>query len=175
MVNVPHPLVSQLRFTRGEFLRAVKRVDEADATQRLLPMNCISWNVGHLAWQEQRYFLHYGQGRMLLPEIDRDFAFGAPASTPSLKEMLVAWQTITQAADPWLNTLTPAVLQQHVISQGKPIARTYGNLLQRVIYHYWYHIGENMAIRQQLGHDRLPVFVGDIDNKAPYRPEQSEA
>ncbi len=71
-----------------------------DLRQRFLPMNCISWNVGHLAWQEQRYFLHYRQGQILMPEIDKNFAFGALASTPSLKEMLAAWQAITQAADP---------------------------------------------------------------------------
>ena len=73
----------------------VKGVSEEDAQKRVLPMNCLSWNVGHLAWQEQRYFLHYGQGVMLLPEIDREFAYGAPGSTPSLKEMLAAWKTIT--------------------------------------------------------------------------------
>jgi hypothetical protein len=48
-----HPLVLQLRFTRREFLRSVIGVSEDDARQRLLPMNCLSWNVGHLAWQEQ--------------------------------------------------------------------------------------------------------------------------
>ena len=64
-----HPLVSQLRFTRSEFLRAVKGVSEVDAQKRLLPMNCLSWNVGHLAWQEQRYFLYYAQGQLILPEI----------------------------------------------------------------------------------------------------------
>lgn len=167
-----HPMVSQLRFTRSEFLRAVKGVGEEDACKRLLPMNCISWNVGHLAWQEQRYFLYYGQGQMLLAEIQRDFAYGAPASTPPLKEMLAAWQTITQAADPWLDALTPEKLQEHVIRKGKPSPYIFGNLLQRVIYHYWYHIGENMAIRQQLGHSHLPEFVGNIDDQAPYRPEQ---
>ena len=166
-----HPLVNQLRFTRSEFLRAVKGISDEDARKRLMPMNCISWNIGHLAWQEQRYFLHFGQGRMLLPEIDRDFAYGAPGSTPPLKEVLSAWKTIATAADPWLDTLTSAKLQKQVVSNGKPIQRIYGNLLQRVIYHYWYHIGENLAIRQQLGHKRLPQFVGDIDGKAPYRPE----
>ncbi|HEU0296837.1 MAG TPA: DinB family protein [Anaerolineales bacterium] len=168
---MPHPLVSQLRFTRSEFMRAVKGVGDEDARKRLLPMNCLSWNIGHLAWQEQRYFLYYGQGQMLLREIDKSFAYGAPASTPPLKEVLSAWRAITSAADPWLDTLTPAKLQQNAISNGKPIAYFYGNLLQRVIYHYWYHIGENLAIRQQLGHKRLPQFVGDIDGKAPYRPE----
>ena len=29
-----------------------------------------------------------------------------------------------------------------------------------------------MAIRQLLGHTRLPVYVGDIDKKAPYQPEE---
>jgi uncharacterized damage-inducible protein DinB len=169
--TMPHPLINQLRFTRSEFMRAVKGISDEDARKRILPMNCISWNVGHLAWQEQRYFLHFGQGRMLLPEINRDFAYGAPASTPSLKDMLSAWKMITTAADPWLDALTSAKLQKQVISDGKPIQRIYGNLLQRVIYHYWYHIGENLAIRQQLGHKRLPQFVGDIDGKAPYRPE----
>lgn len=172
---MPHPLINQLRFTRSEFLRAVKGVGEEEARKRLTPMNCISWNIGHLAWQEQQYFLTYGQGQVLLPEISRNFAYGAPGSTPSLKEMLTAWQTITRAADPWLDTLTSATLQMNVISKGKPIKYTYGNLLQRVIYHYWYHLGENMAIRQQLGHDHLPQFVGAIDSKAPYRPEESNS
>ena len=170
---MPHPLIAQLRFTRSEFLRAIKGVTEKDAQKRFLPMNCISWNVGHLAWQEQQYFLNYGQGKVLLPDLAEKFAYGAPASTPTLKEMLTAWQTITKAADPWLNTLTPARLQEHVRRDGKKIQYTNGNLLQRVIYHYWYHLGENMAIRQQLKHPRLPIFVGQLDSKAPYRPEEA--
>jgi hypothetical protein len=135
-------------------------------------MNCISWNIGHLAWQEQRYFLTYGQGQILLPEIEKAFANGAPASTPPLEEVLSAWRAVTAAVDPWLDTLTSAKLQKHVISKGKQIAYICGNLLQRVIYHYWYHIGENLAIRQQLGHSQLPQFVGAIDSKASYRPEK---
>lgn len=166
-----HPLVLQLRFTRSEFLRGIKGITEKEASKRFPPMNCISWNVGHLAWQEQRYFLSFGQGLTLYPEIAKDFSYGAPASTPSLKEMLTAWQKITKAAEPWLDTMTSEMLQQNVISNGKQIQYKYGNLLQRVIYHYWYHLGENMAIRQSLGHKKLPQFVGSIDRKAPYRPE----
>ena len=165
-----HPLVSQLRFTRKEFMRAVKGVSEADARKRLLPMNCLSWNIGHLAWQEQRYFLFYAQGKMPYPEIDKGFAYGAPGSTPELSEMLEAWKDITKAADPWLNELTSEKLMQEVFRGGKPTGRIFGNLLQRTIYHYWYHTGENMAIRQKLGHKRLPQFVGSIDSQAPYRP-----
>ena len=30
---------------------------------------------------------------------------------------------------------------------------------------------DNAAIRQMLGRERLPQFVGSIDRKAPYRPD----
>jgi uncharacterized damage-inducible protein DinB len=168
-----HPLVTQLRFTRAEFIRAVKGIDEEDAQRRVLPMNSISWNVGHLAWQEQRYFLGYAQNVSLYPDIAKEFSVGAPASTPPLERVLGAWQKITTAADPWLDKLTTSDLLAHAVSKGKQIAYIHGNLLQRVIYHYWYHIGENMAIRQQLGHMSLPQFVGNIDDYAPYRPDHS--
>ncbi len=169
---MPHSLVSQLRFTRSEFMRGIKGVSDEDARKRLMPMNCISWNIGHLAWQEQRYFLHLGQGKMPFPEIQKSFVSGGPASTPPLKHVLEAWEAITTAADPWLDTLTSAKLGQEVVSDGKRLGRIYGNLLQRVIYHYWYHIGENLAIRQGLGHRHLPQFVGNIDDQAPYRADK---
>jgi uncharacterized damage-inducible protein DinB len=166
-----HPLVKQLKFTRSEFKRALKGLPEEDACHRLLPMNCISWNVGHLAWQEQRYFLYYGQDQLPFPEIDKNFAYGAPASTPSLLEMLRSWRAITKAADLWLETLTnEELVRPFVRRDGKPGQRTFGSLLQRTIYHYWYHTGENLAIRQMLGHENLPQFVGNIDRNAPFEP-----
>lgn len=167
----PHPLVLQLRFTRSEFLRSVKGVSEDDARRRLMPMNCLSWNVGHLAWQEQRYFVQFAQGQMPFPDINTQFAFGCPASTPALKDMIAAWRAITKAADTWLDAVTPETLQSHVMKDGRPTQRQFGALLQRTIYHYWYHTGENMAIRQMLGHAKLGVFVGNIDAEAPYHPE----
>ncbi len=88
-----HPLVTQLRFTRAEFQRALEGLSEEDACKRLLPMNCISWNVGHLAWQEQRYFLWFAQDKILIPRLNEEFRFGGPASTPSLAEMQEAWRT----------------------------------------------------------------------------------
>lgn len=166
-----HPLVDQLRFTRSEFLRGIRGVTEADAQRRLEPMNAIGWTVGHLAWQEQQYFVTWPSDRRPFRDIDREFASGGPASTPSLERVLAAWTAITAEADGWLDTVTSDVLASHVISRGRPIQRRYGDLLQRVIYHYWFHLGEVAAIRQQLGHERLPQFVGSIDSKAKYRPD----
>jgi hypothetical protein len=171
-MTVTHPLVIQLKFTRSEFKRALKGLSEEDASKRLLPMNCISWNVGHLAWQEQRYFLFWGQGMMPYPEVQKTFAYGAPASTPSLREVLAYWRKITQAADLWMESLTNEKLQEHFLKEdGQPSERIFGSLLLRTIYHYWYHIGENLAIRQMLGHSHLPQFVGNIDHQAPYTSE----
>jgi DinB family protein len=165
---MPHPLVEQLRFTRSEWSRALRGTPEADGEKRLTPMNSIGWIVGHLAWQEQRYWLTRAQGETPIPVLNELVANGAPASTPPLSEMLAAWREITSTADPWLDALTTGDLVANVPGTGP--ARRIGDLVQRVTYHYWFHTGEILAIRQILGHPGLPEFVGDIDGRAPYRP-----
>lgn len=166
---MPHPLVDQLRFTRSEWLRALDGTPEADGLRRLEPMNSIGWIVGHLAWHEQLYWLTRGQGTVLLPALNEQVATGRPATTPPLAEMLDAWHRVTDAADPWLGALTSRRLLEEL--KGSPVYRTIGSSLLRVTYHYWFHIGEILAIRQILGHPGLPEFVGDIDAQAPYRPD----
>lgn len=168
---MPHPLVLQLRFTREEFKRALKGVTAEEGLQRLEPINSIGWMVGHLAWQEQRYWLTQGQGITLMKSVNK-MGYGEPASTPPLDEMWTAWQTITTAADPWLDKLTSADLETFSLnSKGNPYGESIGTRLRRTTYHYWFHLGESQAIRQLMGHGKLPAFVGDIGDKAPYIPE----
>ncbi|MGD2078138.1 MAG: DinB family protein [Chloroflexota bacterium] len=167
---MPHPLVSQLRFTRHEWLRALRGVEEADGRIRLEPMNSISWIVGHLAWHEQWYWLRYAQGIDLAPQLDELAGSGRPPSTPSLPDMQSTWREITAAADPYLDTLTGETLQEHFSWKGRAMRESIGTLLLRLTYHYWFHTGEVLAIRQLLGHRELPEFVGDIGAKGPYRP-----
>ncbi|MGZ3588166.1 MAG: DinB family protein [Candidatus Limnocylindrales bacterium] len=166
-----HPLVDQLRFTRSEWLRALRGTPEADALRRLEPMNSIGWIVGHLAWQEQRYWLTRAQGRTPLPFLDDTVASGGPATTPSLREMLAAWRQVTRAVDPWLDALTTEAMT--TLLPGLGPRRSVGDSLHRVTYHYWFHIGEILAIRQLLGHPRRPEYVGNIEARAPYRPEHA--
>jgi hypothetical protein len=166
-----HPLVDQLRFARSEFRRGLEGVTDGEARRRFIPMNCLSWNIGHLAAQEQRYWLLYAQGDMPLHEVDRIFRYGSPASTPALADAWLAWERITAAADPWHDAVTTRTLLSYGTRDGKPTDFTLGSLLLRNTYHYWYHTGENAAIRQQLGHTDLPDFVGNIDDEAPYRVE----
>ena len=166
---MPHPLVEQLRFTRSEWLRGLRGVREDDALRRFEPMNTIGWIVGHLAWQEQRYWLTRVHGVTPLPALNQTVASGGPATTPSLREMLRAWREITEAVDPWLDSLTTERMPENLGGPGPD--RSVGDSIRRVTYHYWFHIGEIAAIRQLLGHRRLPQFVGDIEGRATYRPE----
>lgn len=164
-----HPLVLQLYFARKEFKRGLEGVTDEEAMRRFMPMNCISWNVGHLAWQEQRYWLTHMQGLTPMPELNVLVGYGRPGCTPPLEEMWAAWHTIIQAVDPFLSQLTSESILQPYIYEGKPTEYPVGSRIQRVLYHYWYHTGENAAIRQMLGHTNLPEFVGDIEDEAPYR------
>ena len=166
-----HPLVDQFRFTRSEWLRGLDGISEEDGSRHFGSMNGISWTVGHLAWHEQRTFLQRPQDKIIFPELNELFAYGAPMNTPSFKEMMEIWHTITEAADPYLDSLTTETLQTDLLLNGKPVGQSRGSALRRITYHYWYHIGEIQAMRQMLGHTSLPEYVGNIETEAPYRPE----
>ena len=167
-----HPVVEQLRFTRSEWRRGLTRLTEEDASHHCGQMNSISWIVGHLAWQEQRYLLLRPQGLALIPELQTEFAFGAPMTTPSLATTLKAWRKITRASEPFLDSLTTSSLMKDLPLNGKSVGQTQGDAIRRMTYHYWFHIGEIQSIRQMLGHKKLPIYVGSIEAKAPYRPEK---
>jgi hypothetical protein len=161
-------LVEQLHFARSEFHRGLWDVSEHDGAIRVGPTNSISWMVGHLAWQEERYWLRRARNTILFHRLDEEFAFGRPASTPSISEIWELWGQVGVASDDWLEDLDVERLNQ-------PLAEGFGNVgtyLYRTIYHYWFHLGEAMAVRQALGHTSLPDFVGDIDQQAPWRPDQ---
>jgi hypothetical protein len=165
-----HPLVTQLRFARSELVRAFDGVTEEDAQRRILPMNCLSWMVGHLANQENFYWVLLAQDEHLAPGLNDLVGYGQPASTPSLEEMWEVWEQVTSMADKFLDTLTPDLMQTLLEWRGKPRFENIGTMLLRNIYHYWFHTGEAIALRQLLGHKELPEFVGDM-SRAIYSPE----
>jgi hypothetical protein len=185
-----HPLVNQLRFARSEFVRCLEGVSEEDARHRIMPMNCISWIVGHMAAQEQYYFVFYSQGKVPHPQLNRLVGFGHPASTPPLADMWQAWRDITAEADKFLDTLKSEQLGEHLerriekdlkpfedalfgtadekilaqilVQKSVRNGENNGTRLLRTTFHYFFHTGEAHAVRQQLGHPDLPFFVGDM-------------
>ena len=165
---MPQPIVEQLGFTRAEWLRALRGMPEADARRRLEPMNSVGWIVGHLAWHEQRYWLSRAQSRTPVPGLNELVASGGPATTPPLRQMRTAWRDVLAEADPWLDRLAGSDLLDPLPGPGAH--RSVGDAIQRLIYHYWFHTGEILAIRQILGHRHLPEFVGDLELRAPFRP-----
>lgn len=155
-------LVNQLRFVRSEFLRGLDGVSAELAVKRFMPMNCISWIVGHLASQENQYWVYLAQGKQLVPDLRHLVGHGQPASTPPLDEMMAAWHLITKEADSFLETLTPEIMETRFTHNGKEVHENIGTLLMRNTFHYWYHIGEISSIRQFSGQTDLPEFVGDM-------------
>ena len=181
-----HPLVTQLRFARSEFVRCLEGISDEDARHRIMPMNCISWMVGHMAAQEQYYYIYFPEGKVPHPQLNKLVGFGHPATTPALDEMWQVWHDITAAADPFLDTLTIEQLEIYpeqetkgfedslfgmlskdvlakVLTKGSvPSSESFGTRILRTTYHYFFHTGEAHAVRQQLGHPDLPYFVGGM-------------
>lgn len=165
-----HPLVKQLFFSRREFQRCLAGLPEQDTQKRISPMNSISWIVGHLANQENTYWIYLGQGRTLYPDLREIVGTGKPASTPPPAEMQAIWNDVTHQADSYLETLASQDLLAHFHHKGRELDESIGTLLLRNIYHYWFHTGEAHAIRQVLGHPDLPEFVGAMEGFF-YQPE----
>ncbi|MEK6222907.1 MAG: DinB family protein [Chloroflexota bacterium] len=163
---MPHHLVNQLRFARSEFVRGFEGITDEDARIRLMPMNSISWIIGHLANQENSYWVYYAQKKMIVPGLRNLVGYGKPASTPPLDEMWDAWHEITSVADVFLNTITEKTLSTYLEQSGLTMKENIGTVLQRNIYHYWFHLGEGYAVREQLGHQNLPEFVGSMVDAA---------
>src|SRR3954470_938509 len=167
-----HPIVEQLRFTRSEWVRALRGVSEEDGNRHLGQMNSIGWIVGHLAWHEQRIWLERAGRTALFPSVNEEFASGAPMSTPSLKAMRAAWRKITKEAEANLDSLTTRTLMRDLPRGGKPSGQAHADALRRLTFHYWFHIGEILAIRQMLGQKGLPEYVGNLEAMAAYRPDK---
>lgn len=164
-----HPMVQQLRFARSEFVRCLEGLGLQDAYVRHGQMNCISWIIGHLAAQENQFFVFLAQDKVILPGLRKTCGFGSPPSAPKLDDMWAAWHEVTANADVYLDTLTSEALQGHLEWKGEPLQETIGTMMHRTIYHYWFHLGEAHAIRQMMGHRDLPQFVGR-QCEAPYIP-----
>ena len=102
-----------------------------------------------------------GTGRRGLPPDGRltPYGYGEPPSTPDFQEVLTLWQEVTEAAEPYLRSLSPETL-------GGPwkspeVGENLGTLAVRCLMHYWSHIGEISAIRTLLG-IAGPQFVGNL-------------
>ncbi len=50
-----------------------------EGAHRVGRINPIAWMIGHLAWQEQLYWLERAQGTLVVPEV-KQFGYGKPLS-----------------------------------------------------------------------------------------------
>ena len=166
-----HPIVRQMKFARREFGRSFDGVSDSEAERRFGSINSIGWMIGHVAEHEQDFWVVGRGGSAVVPGLVDQVGYGRPASTPPLRTMQVAWETIARAVDAYLDTLTTEDLEARYASDGTSTDESVGTRMYRTIYHYWFHNGEVQAVRQLLGHTDLPEFVGAIEVAAPYSPE----
>ena len=168
-----HPLVLQLNYAKQRWLDGHENLNEADANTRLGHGNSIGWMVGHLAHFDQWAWLEMTQGRIVTDAV-KVCNFGLPACTPSLKEMMSAWQAIDAEVRPFLEALTEEDMGTilYIRRENKPPHpfEPYSVVIQRQTWHYWYHLGEMQAFRQAMGHENLPQFV---DRKIPLEVQYS--
>lgn len=163
-----HPLVKTQRFARSEFLRGLEGLTDAEAQFRPSKadgsqMNCISWIVGHMASQEDRFFVS-GITPARWDERLSPYVTGKPACTPGLSEALSLWSETTARADEWLENADDEALRTSLQISWLGNA---GTALMRNTYHYWFHCGEVNAIRQLLGHPEI-IFVGQMQGRLEY-------
>lgn len=160
-----HHLVRYLQHARRELRRAVDGMSVADLERRVGGINSVAWMVGHLAWQEQAYWLT-SRGEPVLADLDA-FGRGRPETPPAFDPLFTVWARVTAAADGWLAGLVDDELRSHL--QGRRLfeQENIGTLLTRTSSHYYLHIGQITAVRRLLD-DRVPPFVG-TQSGAEYR------
>ncbi len=156
-----HPLVTQLEFTRREFVRVMEGVSAEEGERVIPPFNSLSFVVAHMAFHEHTMFVLLGQGVDLGLDVQVAHS-GTDASVPSWNDMWTQWQQITDQADSYLQRLAQENLHVRLRQGDREVPEVLGHTLLRVIYHYWFHLGEAHAIRQVLGHKDIPEFVGAV-------------
>lgn len=152
-----HHLVRYLQHVRRELRRAVDGMTVADLERRVGGINSVAWMVGHLAWQEQGYWLT-SRGEPAVADLHA-FGHARPEAPPRFGELFDVWVRVTAAADPWLVGLQDEDLRAHL--QGRRLfdEENIGTLLTRTSSHYYLHIGQITAIRKLLDYP-VPGFVG---------------
>lgn len=163
--------VELLHFARHKFCLALEGVSASDAVKRVGPLNSLSWMVGHLANQERAYWLELAQGLEIHRALHARVGTGQPASTPPFDEMWAVWERITAQADVFLESLGLEDRRRVLVRGGRPAKYTTGSLLLRNIFHYWFHTGEAIGLRQALGHTGLPEFVAEMPEFFPNQGE----
>ncbi len=160
-----HHLVRYVWHVRRELERSLENISEADLNREVGGLNSIAWMIGHLAMQEQAYWLFF-RGEELVEKNLK--AYGSKVEDPKeFAELFELWKSITEQSNGWLETATTSDLE----NQFEKAKENTGSLLTRVIGHYYFHIGQIATIRKLLGYD-VPGFVGSQEG-AYYEAENS--
>ncbi|MDQ3396670.1 MAG: DinB family protein [Deinococcota bacterium] len=151
-------LVRYVQHVRRELLRATDGVLADDLERSHHGVNSVAWMVGHLAAQEQAYWLET-RGTVLYRTLT-GYRRAVPQRMDDAQTLLAQWREVTSAADVWLTGLSEDDLRRRLPLPGAVVVpENVGSLLTRVIGHYYLHIGQITVVRKMLGYP-VPSFVG---------------
>ena len=158
-----HHLVRKVQHVRKELRRAIEGMSVADMERSVAGVNSIRWIIGHLAWQEQRYWVG-GRGLPLIVEHLADYGYGKPVpeNGEDFETVFGQWEAVTRASDDWLESLGEQDLREFPATGEIHKGENIGTMLMRVIGHYYVHIGQITAVRKILSYN-VPPFVGRQD------------
>ena len=145
---------------RRELRRAIEGLNDVDMEKRVGGINSVAWIIGHLAWQEQAYWLE-PRGLPLVSAQLADYGSGktVPEQMDTFETLFAQWQKVTESSNDWLESLSTEDLKGHLKGRKSFEKENIGSLLMRVIGHYYLHIGQITVIRKILGYN-VPAFVG---------------
>jgi len=145
-----HPLVTQLRFARSEFVRFFPQGKVPHPQLNKLvgfghpattPPLADMWQVWHDITAESDTFLDTITTEQLSTELKQN---------PKALE------------DSMFGTVSKEVMEKIRARGSVRSGENLGTKILRTTYHYFFHTGEAHAVRQQLGHPDLPYFVGNM-------------
>ncbi|MEM9775200.1 MAG: DinB family protein [Chloroflexota bacterium] len=162
-----HFLVEQYRFAISEWLRGHQNIPAEDALKRVGHANSIGWMVGHLAEFDQKVWVERVLGEPVT-KATKKFGFRREATTPELDEVFDQWRAVQDKTSEVMEGLTNEDMVELPYLFGRQVHQPVSMWLLRMGWHYWYHLGEMQAVRQMLGHENLPDFVGSMPPKAQW-------
>jgi len=119
--------------------------------------NCLNFVVGHLVCIGNKVLAMVGQEQLAETEALKRYDRGAPPITDGaealeLRDLLAAFEKVTERFDAGLAGLSPEVLEQKVPDSpsGNP-NETVRSLLSTVAFHQAYHAGQTGVLRRIAG------------------------
>jgi hypothetical protein len=137
---------------------AVEGLNSDDATTRTRGGSSIAWTVGHATQMVDSWLNVAFQNRLPHPVVGHDmFRTGASGDAQDWPGILVAIEDVRLSARRFLDSDPRPALDRRVAYEGsikwlRPLGLELSYAILRIAAHHFWHAGEILEMRSQLGH-----------------------